>query len=228
MTELFEKYYTNTLSEEERNSFELRIKTDSSFAEDYEAYVLMMEHMDSKEAIHSALSVLDDVHSNSNDVKPPPRGNNLRFLVAILILLASACILYFWLSSENKEIENDMIFASNFQPATISIATKGDDLNAQLMQINSDYRKKEYTSVINSIDQLNIDSLALNELYLMLGSARIATNDFEGARRAMQPLENSAQFRNDYFWYTSMSYLGEGKFLEAKAMLREIPIESNY
>lgn len=229
MTELFEKYYGNSLSSKERSDFELKLKSDETFAQDYDAYVMMMDHMDAKNDISNALASLDEIHNETQPQKETKKNVHTRYWVALGLITLLALAAYFVTRTNTVAKPSPReIFASNFEPAPISFGTKGSDLDQKLQQIDSDYRAKKYDAVIDEIAQLNLDSLNDNRLYLMLASASIARDNFSQARDALKPLENSSQFINEYRWYSALSYLGEENPEAAKSFLIDIPESSNY
>ncbi len=228
MTELFEKYYAKTLSEDERIDFENRIKSDEEFAADYEAYVMMMVHLDTKDEINTALNVLDDVHGEQND-NSASGSNFVKVLIGVILLSIFAYGIYRLASTpEKKEESPRAIFASYFEPAPVSLATKGGDIERVLAQINLDYSVNKHIKVINALNQMNLDSIGDNKLFLMLGSSFINNGFYKESREALKPLESSSQFKNEYYWYTAMSFLGEGNLDAAKDVLMNIPQDSNY
>ena len=235
MTELFEKYYQNKLSASERLEFDQKLKSDTEFAQDYETYVMMMDYMDSKDDINNALNNLNEVHEELKKEEPPKNKNQttiFRFLkspiAAVFILFMGVALFYLYTIFSNKIDNPQELFATHFTPASISLTTKGIDSEKILAQINLDYNANKHKDVINALDQINIDSLNDNRLYLMLGSSYIAIDSFSQARAVIKPLEQSIQFRNEFYWFTGMSFLGENDGSSAQLFLNSIPKSSNY
>ena len=235
MTELFEKYYQNELSTSERLDFDQKLNSDPEFAQAYEAYIMMMDYMESKDDINNALNNLNDVHEEFKQNDSPTNKNRTTIfkflkspLAVVFILLICIALFYFYTVLNSKIDSPEEIFATHFTPAPVSLTTKGDDIEKFLAQINLDYSANKHESVINALDQINIDSLGENRLYLMLASSYIATGAYSKSRSILKPLESLRQFRNDYYWYTALSYLGEARKDEANTFLTKIPKDSNY
>ena len=235
MTELFEKYYQNKLTSSERLDFDQKLKSDNEFAQDYDAYVMMMDYMGSKDDINNALNNLNNVHEELKQEEPSVKKNKatiFRFLrspiAAVFVLFMGLALFYFYTQLNNKIDSPQELFAAHFSPASISLITKGDNIDKLLAQVDSDYKANRHENVINTLNQINIDSLDKNELYLMLASSYIATGSYSQSRTALKPLESVTQYRNEFYLYTGLSYLGEDNVSDAKSFLVEIPKSSNY
>jgi hypothetical protein len=228
MFELFEKYYTNSLSKEERSDFEKKMKSNDSIAQDYGDFVMMMEHLDKKEEINTALNSLNEVHDEKKRNTPIFGIKMIRLLVAAILLPFLVYTVYFVTSTNYSEESAEEIFASNFKSASISLIGKGIDSTVVLAEINADYNNANYSEVINALSTMEIDSFKDNRIWLMMACSYIEERKYSIAREALLPLENAAQFQNDFYWYTAMSFLGEGNVEKARSFLRKIPEDSNY
>lgn len=225
MNELYEKYYLNKLSENERKEFEKQLSSDQSVSEDYNAYVLIQDHLKSSTNINSALSNLDEVHKSS---KAPAKVRSLfsqKITVAATLFLVAAAI---FLMRPKAAHSNQELFAQNFTPAKISLITKGDNQEEAMAKLSQLYNFENYSQTIayylEKKDLLTGDS----RINLMIGNAYLKTAHYEQARNQFELLDNNPNFQTEYLWYSGLSYLAEDDNKNAASQLNKIPMSSNY
>ncbi|MEE9439941.1 MAG: hypothetical protein V3V14_13120 [Saprospiraceae bacterium] len=231
MNKLFEKYYNKTLANDECNKLEHQFEQDRELLGDYKAFVMMMEHIAHRPKTIAALNNLNEVHQGYKAVKPPKIKNDLKkVLIYLSIGLLIGLTVYYYVSNQtNAEIApTNNLYAQYFKPATISLTTKGDNQSNLLNIINTNYRTKKYQEVINDFEKLEQTTLQDKRLILMLGNALIAIGNHVEGQKTLLPLKDSNQFKNEYLWYTGLSYLAEDKKDLSMLLLNQIPKSSNY
>lgn len=225
MNEIYEKYYLNQLSEGEKKDFENQLSSDQAIAQDYDAYVLIQEHLKTSTQINSALSNLNEVHDKA---KVPTRVRSLfsqKITIAATLILVAAAI---FLMRPKTASSSQELFAQNFTPAKISLVTKGDTQKEATATLSQTYNSNNYSQTIayflENKDLLTDDP----RINLMIGNAYLKTGSYEKARSQFELLNKRPNFKTEYHWYKGLSYLAEGNSENARAEFIKIPTSSNY
>ncbi|MEM9547354.1 MAG: hypothetical protein AAGA77_15350 [Bacteroidota bacterium] len=247
-----EEYLKNTLSEAEKFAFEKVMEQDADLKSAVENHEAAMDVVGSilegeiRNVIENEQLVIDNegsgiengklkiengaaigkVENEGKEAKIKRLTWMRRAGVAILLLMLGWWGMFLFGTTDTKLAKT--IYADNFEPAPVDISKKGIKMEKKLDEINSNYNSANYLLVVDALNKLNIDSIGDNSLILMLGSSLIINGNFEESRVAMQPLQFSLQFQNEYYWYSAMSFLAEGELINARRLLSKISEDSYY
>jgi hypothetical protein len=159
---LFEKYLENTLSDQERSDFELRLQNEAGFKADFDGHLKTQKVFD--------LLLEEELVGEIEEIKKGKNSTKLRILRPMLMAAASLLVLisaYFLLDSNSP---NQKLMEEFFIPTSLG-ATRNGDTDKDLLDIQKQYRmaeaayiEKDYHSAIAELSMLiNMDNPLIKE-----------------------------------------------------------------
>lgn len=226
---LFEKYHNDELTTSEKSDFEASLLENSDFKAEHDQYMEMQAFLGAKPKIDAGKEEIQKLRAQYEEEKliKKPNYKKIMLLAAIALLLLSAALnfLYFKTSAQSPEA----IYAANFQPAAISITTKGDNSTSKnnTEAINF-FNQGEYQKAFPLFDTTGVSKEDLPPLLYAKAISGIETDNLALSREIFDDLISSYPvFSNDSNWYIALSYLKENRINEVRAYLDKIPSTSN-
>jgi tetratricopeptide (TPR) repeat protein len=219
---LISKYFSNSLSEEERQLFEQEMAADPDFKKEVEFLLDLgkVAEFEQGEADRKMVAGFEADHHRPNIFL----RRKVWLVAATLALLIS--LTYF--STRPADPQPQELFAVHFeahrnivQPLVRSSAPKDESSIAFLH-----YEKGEYNSAIPLFDELYAETRAPHFLFYK-ANALLAINESTEAIRVLQEhLQTDGELRSKSHWYLALAYLKENDVEKAKKTL-EVVIEQN-
>jgi len=143
-------------------------------------------------------------------------------MAAVLVVLLGI----FWMMNTNSP---EKIFAKNFKP-DIGLPLKMGTTNSyNFYEGMLDYKQENYTDAISKWQDLWKENPESDTLNYFLGVAHLAQGN---APKALVFLENQEKFQQSYFeedaaYYAALAKIKEGKFEDARLLLKDKPSTRN-
>ena len=235
--DLFEAYFSQTMSERDIEVFERRLETDSDIKKAFTEYRHLRDGIDYsimktlKEELQQLEATLPEVKlehiESSPEVNASSRSIYWKMAATVLILAMSTLVILHFNNSSNPQD----LFNQHFEPYPNEFvsAKRGDDISSNPMVSafqaydNQDYQAAE--AGFNNILEKEEDIMVM----FYLGSAQLAQND---AAKAIATFERFLEISNDSVadakWYLALGYLKADRLNEAKSILEELKQDNLY
>ena len=220
---LIEKYLLGELSEEDRLSFQQRLKEDKAFKEEYDLQKSMnifLEKDRNKAALQSQFEKLGEAFFNeAEETKVIPLKNNRnRFVIGIITAAAIGLLFFFWNPFQSGSIYDQ--YASHSPLALIEKSSGNESaINAEKYFNDKNY-ELAYTNLTTYLTTNPEDQRAK----LALGISALETGKNAEAIDIFSQIKNGGSALKHYgTWYLALSYLKEKDFDKAASFLKEIP-----
>ena len=225
---LIERYLLNLLSEEEKQSFEKRLKTDKTLAQEV---FLQKEIIEDIEGIGrlELKSQLKNIHTELYPKKSETKGGSRIFIlrVAAAAIFIGVLVGAWWMMQQGPS--NQELFTENFEPYALSLNQRSDT-DEVFYQIENHYFNKNYEQVIplleGVLDQSEQKSsqlqLGLGISYMQSGKSQEAINQFKTIIS-----KNDFNFEDEARWYLALAYLKTNNITNAREALSVLASESD-
>ncbi len=221
--ELIERYLSNDLSPEELSSFNKRLESDKSFAQDVENQRLTHKASD----IYSQLKTKEKVRESLNKVLESEKSKRRRLLsiaatIAILIITGFGFIV-------STNYSNQSLADANFDLYPDRITTMGNATDEQLAAGMKAYNEKEFEKVIELFSELPATLPESDFIKLYTAIAFMEINQIDSAKNIFQQLIDSKSTQADVAqWYLALAYLKSSDSENAKLLLQQIVIQKGF
>ncbi|MCK4561494.1 MAG: hypothetical protein KAT78_01180 [Flavobacteriaceae bacterium] len=223
---LFEDYLNGTLAQNEKTSFEERLKKDTLFNNEFNTYKELSSFLKNKfeneEASISFKANLKNI-SNKHFEKQKPSKKIIQFK-PWQYAIAASFLLFFGIQYFNSTTPNYNNFTSY---DTISLIVRGSQnellSNAEKAFNENDFAKSEiyFTQLLET----NIDN---NELKLYKAFSQIELNKFKDADTTLSILsKGNSVYKNKATWYLALSKLKQKDYKACLAILKTIDTEAD-
>jgi hypothetical protein len=221
--ELIERYFAGDLLPQELESFEKRLKSDQSFAQEVENQRLTHKATD----IYAQLKTIDKVKEKYNEILKSEKNNRRTFLsiaAAISILIIAG---FGFLVPANYS--NEALADAHFEVYSDRITTMGTSTDKQLAAGMQAYNETDFEKAITLFSNLPDTLAQKNLINLYTGIAFMETNQFEKAATIFRQLidSNSPQLEVAR-WYLALNYLKSNDLENARPLLNQIAAAEAY
>lgn len=218
--ELFEDYLSNTLSENEKEAFEIRLSSELIFKENFLAYKNTNEMLSQKFDDTDRIAFKNILAQQSDVFFKPKEATKKSFsfykYAAVVVLLISA-ISFYIMNSERPSYADYSDFES------ISL-TQRSSANELVKKAEDAFNSKSFENASTYLKELIAQEPDNQELKLYLGIALIEINNFSGAFENLTSVASgNSVYKYEAHWYIALSYLKQNQYDKVKAELQKIP-----
>lgn len=232
-TALMERYLAGELTNEEAQAFELRLQTDSEFAENFTIYQSIENEMqgDEDEAqLKEELSRHTKKYFGKEEggkVVPIGPVRKKRWLYAAVAAAACIALLLVFKPWQPQKFSNEELYAQNAVPEDLPTTVRGDNKDSLFAKATELYNKKDYAAALPLLDSITRSKPGEAQLQLALGVCYLRTNQFE---TAISKFDSLAAGQSIYK-YTALAwkayvYLKQNNKEACIAALKQIPAEA--
>lgn len=227
---LMESYLAGELSIDEKKSFEKRLKTDSEFKKDFEAYQEVSHQLEYKFKNHSdreavkksidqvADSYFEKKHPNENKQTKKSSFKPWKMGVAAMILILVGIYAYQEFSTP--------VYSDYNQYATISFQSRGEE-NKSLKEAEDAFNSHQFAEAASYFKALvkKNDNI---EYKLYWAISLVEIDQFEKADELyLEILNGESVFVNEALWFGALSKLKQENNKATSQLLSQIPEESD-
>lgn len=211
--ELFDKYIANTLSETEKEQFEERLATDTSFEENFMLHkksVKSVRHILFREDV---LSVMQEEELSHED-NPRPKLHMYIAAAVSLVLASSIAIFYLNTSSTNAYDELYKPYPNIVRMRATDPGTLTDALD-QYARGNFGVSLKLFSAIPNKTDTI----------LFYQGLSQMSIDSMTQAITTLKsiPIEQTI-FTDQIHWYLGLAYFKTGDVVNCRSNLRHLQI----
>lgn len=205
LLEAVERYYTNAMTNEERQEFDKRLQADSEFKTQVETARMLMLGIETQ----SLIEQLDDYHK---DIPEKPHHNtsskimSLRFLkyaAAVIILIAIGSFWFFGTSSHEK------LYTQYFTPDPGLPTAMGNTEYYDFYDAMVNYKRGDYKIAISKWEKIYQNKPENDTINYFLGVAHLADKNIEKSISFLKKTADvtESNFNNDAHFYLGLAYL---------------------
>lgn len=230
---LFESYLSEELSQEEVIAFDSRLKTDSEFAEAFNAYKNLssflehkFEHEDASNAFQKNLKSISETHFNEDETVSELKGTGKTFQF-YKYAIAACVVVLFGIFTFNQFSNPSYSDFSNYDAVSLTVRGENDDL---LKTAENAFNTKDFASAEVAFKQLIVKDDSNAEIKLYSAISNIELNNFASAEVLLKDLKNgNSAFKNKATWFLALSKLKQDDNAACIAILKTIPEDAeNY
>lgn len=221
--DLIEKYLNNDLSQEEKQSFDQKVHTDSEFAHEFEKRQAAHTAIDFliAQSLKSDLEALEEEEAQQGKVISLQKRKRNRFV--LLSLAASLLLLIGYFSlfvNDNLGSTGPQLAAANYETPDYNIqrGTPNVDFEDLVTKGINALKQKQYQTAITALDSVTQG----NEYYIIaqfyLAHAYFQAEQYEQAEQAFDMVSNSndIRYQEDADWYSLLACLAKDGDCTAK------------
>jgi hypothetical protein len=225
--ELIEKYYNETLTEEELVFFNEQLAKDSKFSEEVKQLKFIFKGLDRARS-NQLKEEFEEIERSIKKSIPKPRSfqallnkYSVTALVS-LILVAGFCVT----TILNSSIEHQLLYVDHFRPYPNVIAPTTRSANPQnsaIYSAMSQYDSMHFSAAVLAFDVLLKETTAMeNEIQFYKAVALMSDGLHEEAKSLFMQMDESGSFKNQRKWYLALTLLQLNELDEAEVLLKEI------
>lgn len=217
--DIFNNYFSGTLSESDLREFEILLKTDPDFKEkfEFEKDVRAAIISEKKDNLRRGFQTIE----KNRQAEKGKNSNLVKYLIAasVAILLGIVGFNYF-----NKPISNENLFAQNFEPYRniIEPITRNNNQKNERQFAFESYEMGNYKKAVTSFEQLYKSSGETYYLFYIANAEMALGKNNE----AIKNLETHQKYNDEFFeksqWYLALAYLSNNQTEKAKILLKAI------
>lgn len=222
--ELFDKYYNNLLSAQERADFDGQLKSDTAFEEEYQEFVDMQQFLVAKPQVDEGKALIQKLRTEyeGKTTSGPKKYSILIIIVGVILLMA----LFYFLKP--KPVTSQSLYALYESPAAVSIGTRSGDAEIKIVDALSLFNDGQYATAYPLLDTLGLSANDIPFVLFAKGIAATRDVDVNEGRSILQRLANDyTAYANDANWNIALSHLNEGNVDQVRIYLERISEDSN-
>ena len=236
-TEQIERYLAGELSNEEVQAFELRLQTDSEFAENFTLYQSIQNEMQSdedeaslKEELWRHTKKYFGEEEKGGKVIPMGPVRKKRWVYAAVAAAACIALLLVFRPWQDNRLSNDELYAQNAVPEDLPTTMRGGNDDSLRARAAALYNKKDFAAALPLLDSITKYNPGEAQLQLALGICYLQTNNFEMAITKFDSLAaGQSIYHYDAFAWKAYVYLKQNNKEACIAALKQIPADApNY
>ncbi|WP_323786863.1 hypothetical protein [Psychroserpens sp.] len=225
LLETVDRYINETMSIDELETFENKLKNDSAFktqVDDIKTLLLGIESQSLKEE-------LENFHNEIPQNLVEKKSAKVRFLQFRKIAVAASLVIAlgsFWFFNQNS---NDKLFANYFSPDPGLATTMGENSNYEFYDAMVNYKQGDYNTAISKWQQLQSIKPENDTLNYFLGVAHLANSNENKAIIHLEKttMQAKSAFINEAYYYLGLAYLKTNNLQLAKKNLTFSTIENS-
>ena len=223
-TDVFDRYFENSLSEKERRDFDLRLADDSEFSEAFAEYSVMYKAGESAEggviakSVESIKSSVEDSDQGAEVMKF--RTVRMLYAAAVVVVLVIIGVWAFIGQSTTPQ----SLYADYFEVYPgLSNTYGGSDLTVLWSSFSDSFAAKEYEACLIILGEVEFSDVGPDYLIHFYGGVCLMSIDKPEHNRALKEFEEVLMTDNDLhaqaLWYQGLSYLYLGNLDRAREKL---------
>lgn len=216
LLETIERYLKNTMSVEERNTFEEKIKDNSTLQQQVKNVESILYGVRRGVFKNKVEAFHEEVISEELKTKKDKKVFNLNYkytsvAASIVVLVGS-----FWYF--NREPKHEQLYSKYFKPDYGLATNMSENKSYELFDAMVDYREGNYNTAIKKWENLLISKPKNDTLYYFLGVSYLAKNINEEAILKLQNVitDTESIFNKEAYLYLGLAYLKSGNITKAK------------
>ena len=242
--ELFEAYLDNSMTVEEKVSFEVLLNNPEikQAFEEYSAiqneYVHLIQQRNKEEAFLANLKTIGKSHPASstenntsgdtslvekNQANAPKRGHLIATKTLKWVMSAAAVLVLGFFGYQNffKPKQNmQQLFASNYDPEKLSVERGSPD--DSLVSIVDVYNKQNYQQALPALINYSNAHPEDSHIKLAIANCHLALQDYGSAEKSLKHIILQQDvFQEKAEWYLAMLYLKQNKKEETIQLLKQ-------
>lgn len=223
---LIERYLAGELTPEEKKSFEDRIKSDLDFAEKVSLYRSLGENLKSRfSGEQDEQRLRESLQAISKEEITKKSGKVISLQWYHWAAAASiALIAVFWFYTTTPTLPHYSDYAIH---GSLSLTERGDD--SLKHQAEEAFNAAKYEQAVHYFNQLLEADPDNTELQLYKGISLLELDRYEEAESIFDPIKNSTTvYQDKAIWYLALSALKQKDYDKCKALLNQLPSDSEY
>ncbi|MCP9770778.1 hypothetical protein EGI22_22975 [Lacihabitans sp. LS3-19] len=226
MEELIEKYFENTLTEQELKAFEENLRSNASFKEEFEFQKSLKQSIHLKER-NELKSILKGFDNKNSDVRFEIQKNNKvwRFAAAAVVLILAAFGIYKY-QTDGKNTQDLYLAYHQPYPNIVAPNVRGENTEGIKNEAFKAYEAENYQEAIRLFSQIKDEEFAIFYTaisYLELNENQKAIEILKSNKFSETPFP----FETYNKWYLALAYLKTGQKNEAKTILEDLTKTDN-
>jgi hypothetical protein len=233
LQEKIEAYLNKTLSGDELIAFEKQLATDKELAKE----VFLVK--DTNEAVEDLaieaeylpqLEVLNKKYFQKAAVEKR-KPNNSRMIIIVLIGIFALVLGFFvgqyFKESTSTEVEEELIFASYYQPYAADELTRGENgVTTTYETAITFYNESNFAAAIPILKEYTADSINAIPAQILLANCYLSSEpkQVEAAINLLKALstDNTHSFTEVAQWYLALAFIDKKDLVSAQPILQEI------
>lgn len=218
--ELFDKYVSGHMSQEESLSFRSILDNDENLASELNLIKELHEVQEFSINEEKLKTTLSSIHTSKTG-----SGNKLKWVVLAIALALLSFVLFNTITKQSK-ISQDNVPMAMFEP--LELTTKSNEAQSNLRLMQDLYNKKEYKKAMPYLlSHLEVNPQDLDVL-LAKGIALMETGKLSEAHSVFDDIKNLKPRVHKYKYYKALTYLKEGDNAKAKDLLNTIASDNDF
>ncbi len=218
---LFEKYLSHNLSEEEIKAFELRLKAEPEFSDEFKLYRetsgFLEKKYNSEEELQSFKGNLKDISDKYFINKTSSRNSFIWWKIAAAAFILIFAGIYFFYQSSLPLYQE---FADH---GLISLAERGNN-KEQYYKAEKAYNAGNYVEAKKYLEEIIKNEEANQEIKLYYAISLIETEEYLKAKEILDEISNThSVYRYEAVWYKALSMLKQKEYKQSTEILKTIP-----
>jgi tetratricopeptide (TPR) repeat protein len=234
-TALIEKYFSGELNSTELQAFEIRLQTDTNFAETFKLYSAIEKEMttdDDEKELNENLSALTQKHFTKETPAKiiPLSPMRKKWWLYGSVAAASLALLFLFKPWQDKVLTNAEVYMQNAIPEELPSIVRGSNEDTLLIKATGFFNKKDYTTTIPLLEIITQQKPGEAQLQLSLGICYLQAGQYDAAINKFDSLANGqTTFKYDALLWKALVFLKKGKKKECISILKQVPPEAgNY
>ena len=230
--EQIEKYLAGELDSAEIKAFDLRVQSDTVFAETYKLYQVIQNEMNvepGENELRENLSALSKKHFEVKDtakVITLKTSNKKWWLYAAAAAVAITIILLLN-PGNDRRLTTAEIFTQNAIPEELPAIVRGNNNDSLLRKASELFNKKAYAAALPLLDSITKVQPGEAQLQLSLGICFLQTGKYEAAIAKFETLAaGQSSYKYDALFWKALVLLKQDKKEMCITTLKQIPAEA--
>jgi TolA-binding protein len=223
--ELIERYFDNEMSDQEKNAFMERMKSDLELRHLFDREQLLVNTVRFTAAKNNIdfLKDLDRTLPAVSVDSKPTRTLSYAIAASLALLIAVSAYIYYAGAADPAEL-----YASHFSPYpnVVEPTVRGADNESLSAQTFRAYEEGNFSKAADGFAKLLAllpDRHKEAHMLLLLGNCNMALNRIPEAKRNFENcMQRSTELTMEASWYLGLCNLKEGNTEQAKALFRDV------
>lgn len=231
--EQIEKFLGGELSQEELQSFDLRLKSDKAFADTFAIYKTIdteMSETADETALRDNLSEFSQKYFDKEEsakVIPLNTAKKKWWLYAAAAVITGLLIIKPW---KENILSNEQLYAQYAVPVELPAIVRGANDDSLLVKATNFYNKVKYSAALILLDSIVKQRPTEAQLQLALGICFVETGRYDSAINRFDSLAvKESVYKYEALKWKALTFLKQGKKEACIDVLKQIPADAaNY